>query len=56
MSEMAWMHSARTVVEEYSAKWVHPYTGAILDVPDENNLPKFTISVQPIGLSLPPMA
>jgi hypothetical protein len=42
MSEMAWMHSARNVVEERTAKWVHPYTGAILDVPDENNLPKFT--------------
>jgi hypothetical protein len=42
MSEMAWMHSARIVVEEHSAKWVHPYTGAILDVPDENDLPKFS--------------
>ena len=41
MSEMAWMRSARRVVEERSAKWVHPYTGEILDVPDENNLPKF---------------
>jgi hypothetical protein len=42
MSEMAWMHSARRVVEERSAKWVHPYTGEILDVPDEDNLPTFT--------------
>ena len=41
MSEMAWMHSARRVVEERSATWVHPYTGEILDVPDENNLPRF---------------
>jgi len=41
MSEMAWMHSVRLVVEQRSARWVHPYTGAILDVPDENNLPEF---------------
>ena len=42
MSEIVWMHTASKVVEERSAKWVHPYTGAILDVPDENNLPTFT--------------
>lgn len=42
MSEIVWMHSARIVVEKRSAKWVHPYTGAILDVPDENDLPQFT--------------
>ena len=36
------MHAARRIVEERSAKWVHPYTGAILGVPDENNLPVFT--------------
>jgi hypothetical protein len=42
MSEMAWMDSARIVVEQRSAKWVHPYSGEILDVPDENNLPTFT--------------
>ena len=42
MSEIAWMDSARIVVEERSAKWVHPYTGAILDVPDENDLPQFS--------------
>jgi hypothetical protein len=42
MSQMVWMHTAQRIVEERSAKWVHPYTGAILDVPDENNLPTFT--------------
>jgi hypothetical protein len=42
MSQIVWMHTAQRIVEERSAKWVHPYTGAILDVPDENNLPTFT--------------
>ena len=42
MNQMEWMHSARIVVEQRSAKWVHPYSGAILDVPDENDLPKFS--------------
>jgi hypothetical protein len=28
------MHATRRIVEGRSAKWVHPYTGAILDVPD----------------------
>jgi hypothetical protein len=42
MSQIVWMYTASKVVEERSAKWVHPYTGAILDVPDENNLPTFT--------------
>ena len=36
-----WMRAASQVVQERAARWVHPYTGAILDVPDENNLPTF---------------
>lgn len=42
MSQIVWMHTAQRIVEDRSAKWVHPYTGAILDVPDEHNLPTFT--------------
>jgi hypothetical protein len=42
MSPIVWMHSVRRIVEERSYQWVHPYTGVILDVPDENNLPSFT--------------
>jgi hypothetical protein len=42
MSPIVWMHSVRRIVEERSYQWVHPYTGAILDVPNENNLPTFT--------------
>jgi hypothetical protein len=42
MSQIVWMHTAQRIVEERSAQWVHPYTGEILNVPDENNLPTFT--------------
>jgi hypothetical protein len=42
MSEMEWMHTAERIIQERSAKWVHPYTGAIVDVPDKDNLPTFT--------------
>ena len=42
MSQIVWMHTARKIVEERSYQWVHPYTGEIVDVPDENNLPTFT--------------
>jgi hypothetical protein len=42
MSQIVWMHTAQRIVEERSYQWVHPYTGEIVDVPDENNLPTFT--------------
>jgi hypothetical protein len=41
MAEHQWMHSSRRIVEERQAYYVHPYTGAILDVPDEDDLPEF---------------
>ena len=42
MSQIVWLHTAQRIVEERSYQWVHPYTGEIVDVPDENNLPTFT--------------
>lgn len=41
MAEHQWMHSARRIVEERRAYYVHPYTGAILDVDDYDDLPEF---------------
>lgn len=39
--EIVWMHSVKRIVAERQAQYVHPYTGAILDVEDDDNLPEF---------------
>ena len=42
MAQHEWMHSARRVVEERQAYFVHPLTGAIVELEeDDDELPEF---------------
>ena len=41
MDAMHWMHTARTIVAERQAQYVHPYTGELLYIEDDAELPEF---------------